>query len=193
MLSEGCFPFRSVANGVGYDFELLSAVMAVNEEQKERFIEKVREALWTLRGKRLAVLGLAFKGGTDDVRDSPALEIVKRLAEEGASIAAFDPAAMERAAAQLSGFPNIGFASGALEACTGSDALLILTEWQEFKALDLTVMRDALRLPIVIDGRNLLIAEEVEAAGLVYYSMGRQAIHDELMGRVPSRTQAASV
>ena len=193
-----CFPkdvlaFRSVANGVGYDFELLAAVMAVNEEQRERFIEKVREALWTLRGKRLAVLGLAFKGGTEDVRDSPALEIVKRLAEEGASIVAFDPAAMERAAAQLSGFPNITFAGGALEACTGSDALLILTEWQEFKVIDLTVIRDALRLPIVIDGRNLLIAEEVEAAGLVYYSMGRRSIHDELMDRVQPRAQAASV
>jgi UDPglucose 6-dehydrogenase len=191
-----CFPkdvlaFRSVAKGVGYDFDLLSAVMEVNEEQRERFIEKVREALWTLRGKRLAVLGLAFKGGTDDVRDSPALEIVKRLAEEGASIVAFDPAAMERAAAQLSGLPNVSFATGALEACAGSDALLILTEWQEFKELDLKVIRDTLRLPIVIDGRNLLTAEEVEAAGLVYYSIGRQAAHDELMGRPMARTQVA--
>lgn len=193
-----CFPkdvlaFRSVANGVGYDFDLLSAVMAVNEQQAERFIEKVREALWTLRGKRLAVLGLAFKGGTDDVRDSPALEIVKRLAAEGASIVAFDPAAMERAAAQLTGLSNISFATGALEACVGSDALLILTEWQEFKAIDLKVIRDTLRLPIVIDGRNLLVAEEVETAGLVYYSMGRHAKHDELMGRITTRSQAASV
>ena len=112
--------------------------MAVNKEQRERFVDKVREAMWTLRGKRLAVLGLAFKGGTDDIRDSPALEIVKRLAEEGASIVAFDPAAMVRAASQLSGMPNIIFAKSVYEACEASDALLILTEWQEFKTMDLS-------------------------------------------------------
>lgn len=192
-----CFPkdvlaFRSVAKGVGYEFNLLSAVMAVNEEQRERFVEKVREALWTLRGKRLAVLGLAFKGGTDDVRDSPALDIVKRLAEEGASIVAYDPAAMERAAVQLSGFSNVSLADGAYEACQGSDALLILTEWQQFKSLDLKRVREELRLPIVIDGRNSLVAEEVEAAGLVYYSMGRQAAYGEAIGRVDGRMLAAN-
>jgi UDPglucose 6-dehydrogenase len=186
-----CFPkdvlaFRSVANAAGYDFELLSAVMAVNEEQRDRFVDKVREALWTLRGKRLAVLGLAFKGGTDDVRDSPSLDIVKRLAEEGAFISAFDPAAMARAAAQLSGLSNITFAGSAYEACQGSDALLILTEWQEFRTMDLKVVRDSLRLPVVIDGRNLLIAEEVEAAGLVYYSVGRQSMIDQPTGLMPA-------
>ena len=104
-----CFPkdvlaFRSVAKSLGDDFDLLSAVMAVNEKQRKRFVEKVRDALWTPRGKRLAVLGLAFKGGTDDVRDSPAVDIVKRLAEEDASIVAYDPAAMGRAATELVGF-----------------------------------------------------------------------------------------
>jgi UDPglucose 6-dehydrogenase len=192
-----CFPkdvlaFRSVANSVGYDFDILSAVMAVNEEQKERFVNKVREAMWTLRGKRLAVLGLAFKGGTDDIRDSPSLDIVKRLAEEGAFIVAFDPAAMARAAAQLSGLPNIAFAKSAYEACEGSDALLILTDWQEFKTMDLKVIRKSLRSPIVVDGRNLLIAGEVEAAGLVYYSMGRQASSDQPPVRVMARTQVAT-
>ena len=192
-----CFPkdvlaFRSVAKGVGYDFGLLSAVMTVNEEQRERFVEKVREALWTLRGKRLAVLGLAFKGGTDDVRDSPALEIVKQLAAEGALIVAFDPAAMERAAAPLAGFSNVTFAGSAFEACKGSDALLILTEWQEFKSMDLKLVRETLRLPIVIDGRNLLVAEEVEAAGLVYYSMGRQPAFGRSAGFVAPRSLAVS-
>jgi len=192
-----CFPkdvlaFRSVAKGVGYNFELLSAVMAVNERQRERFVEKVREALWTLRGKRLAVLGLAFKGGTDDVRDSPALDIVKRLAEEGASIVAYDPAAMERAAGELSGISNVSFAKDEHEACEGSDALLILTEWQQFKTLDLARIRDALRLPIVVDGRNSLVAEEVEAAGLVYYSMGRQAVQDQVDGGVLGSQLVAS-
>jgi UDPglucose 6-dehydrogenase len=188
-----CFPkdvlaFRSVAKGVGYDFDLLTAVMAVNEQQRERFVEKVREALWTLRGKRLAVLGLAFKGGTDDVRDSPALDIVKRLADEGAFIVAYDPAAMERAAAQLSGLRNVTFADSAYEACQESDALLILTEWQQFKSLDLERVREELRLPIVIDGRNSLVAEEVEAAGLVYYSMGRQTAPDQANAGVTGRT-----
>jgi UDPglucose 6-dehydrogenase len=148
--------------------------------------------MWTLRGKRLAVLGLAFKGGTDDIRDSPALEIVKRLAEEGAFIVAFDPAAMARAASQLSGLLNVSFVKSAFEACQGSDALLILTEWQEFKTMDLQEVRKTLRLPIVIDGRNLLIAEEVEAAGLAYYSMGRQATHDHPASRVAAIAQAAS-
>jgi UDPglucose 6-dehydrogenase len=192
-----CFPkdvlaFRSVAKGVGYDFDLLSAVMAVNEEQRERFVEKVRLALWTLRGKRLAVLGLAFKGGTDDVRDSPALDIVKRLAEEGASIVAYDPAAMQRAAAELSELRNVSFAEGAYEACKGSDALLILTEWQQFKSLDLKLIREELRLPIIIDGRNSLIAEDVEAAGLVYYSMGRQAGDGQTAEGFTGRTLAIS-
>jgi UDPglucose 6-dehydrogenase len=188
-----CFPkdvlaFRSVAKGVGYDFDLLSAVMAVNENQRERFVEKVREALWTLRGKRLAVLGLAFKGGTDDVRDSPAVDIVKRLAKEGASILAYDPAAMARAAPDLAGLPSVSFAESAYEACQGSDALLILTEWQEFKSLDLKQVREQLRLPIIIDGRNSLIAEEVEAAGLVYYSIGRRVVNGDPAGILPPRT-----
>jgi UDPglucose 6-dehydrogenase len=191
-----CFPkdvlaFRSVAKGIGYDFDLLTAVMSVNEKQRERFLEKVRGALWTLRGKKLAVLGLAFKGGTDDVRDSPALEIVKRLAEEGASIVAYDPAAIERAATQLSGLA-VTFADSAYEACQGSDALLILTEWQEFKSLDLVRIRETLRLPIVIDGRNSLVAEEVEAAGLVYYSMGRQAAEAQLDGGANNNSLVAT-
>jgi len=169
----------------------LSAVMAVNEEQRERFVEKVREALWTLRGKRLAVLGLAFKGGTDDIRDSPALDIVKRLAEEGAAILAYDPAAMERAVVELSGLPSVTFAEDAYAACQGSDALLILTEWQQFKSLDLERIREELRLPIVIDGRNLFVAEEVEAAGLVYYSMGRQAAQGQTDGGVTGRALVA--
>jgi UDPglucose 6-dehydrogenase len=185
-----CFPkdvlaFRSVAKGVGYDFDLLTAVMHVNEKQRDRFVDKVREALWTLRGKRLAVLGLAFKGGTDDVRDSPALDIVKRLAEEGTTIVAYDPAAMERAASQLGILSNVSFAENEYAACQGADALLILTEWQQFKNLDLERIREELRLPIVIDGRNSLNAEDVEAAGLVYYSMGRQA------SQVPAHTQMA--
>jgi UDPglucose 6-dehydrogenase len=192
-----CFPkgvlaFRSVARAVGYDFDLLSAVMSVNEEQKERFVEKVRKALWTLRGKRLAVLGLAFKGGTDDVRDSPALGIVTRLAEEGTRVVAYDPAATERATAQLSDLSTVIFAENAYEACDGSDALLILTEWQEFRKLNLKLVREMPRLPLIIDGRNLLAAEEVEAAGLVYYSVGRKASLGQPSESTAPRAKVAS-
>ena len=171
-----CFPkdvlaFRSVAASVGYDFTLLTGVMEVNEDQKRRFLTKVREALWTLRGKKLAVLGLAFKGGTDDCRDSPAIDLVKRLHAEGAEVVAFDPAAMKRARFFLPE-ETVTFAESAYEACTGADALLLLTEWPEFKRLDWTRIRELLNLPIVLDGKNLLDPAVVRAAGLRYFGVG---------------------
>jgi UDPglucose 6-dehydrogenase len=171
-----CFPkdvlaFRSVAQEVGYDFSLLSEIMAINEGQKARFVAKVREALWTLRGKRLAVLGLAFKGGTDDVRDSPAIDIIRRLKAEGVSICAFDPAAMPKAQ-DLFDPGEITFAADAYAACEGADALLILTEWQDFVDLDLERLRDLLKHPIVIDGKNLLSPELVRKSGLNYFCIG---------------------
>ncbi len=174
-----CFPkdvlaFRSVASSVGYDFALLTEVMKVNNDQKLRFIEKVRNALWTLRGKKIAVLGLAFKGGTDDVRESPALEIVQALKAEGASIRAYDPAAMERArGVLLEG--TVSYASDPYDACVGADAVLILAEWEEFAALDLSRVRALLKLPILIDGKNLLNPAAVRRAGLHYYGVGTEA------------------
>ena len=171
-----CFPkdvlaFRSVAQKVGFEFNLLTEVMNINEEQKARFVSKIRQALWTLRGKRLAVLGLAFKGGTDDVRDSPAIEIILKLKAEGAEIVAYDPAAMERAKALLPQDAVI-FAEDAYAACAGADALVILTEWQEFAALDYTRVRQLLKLPIVLDGKNLLDPKLIAAAGLHYFGVG---------------------
>jgi UDPglucose 6-dehydrogenase len=171
-----CFPkdvlaFRSVARGVGYDFGLLSEVISVNQDQKVRFVAKVRDALWTLRGKRLAVLGLAFKDGTDDVRDSPALDIILRLRNEGAEIVAYDPAAMKTAADVLPA-GTVQFANSAYEACTDADALLILTEWPEFADLDFAEVRSLLNLPIILDGKNLLSAQKVSAAGLNYFGVG---------------------
>ncbi len=176
-----CFPkdvlaFKSVAQSVGYDFQLLTAVMAVNEEQRTRFVSKIREALWTIRGKRLAVLGLAFKGGTDDVRDSPAIAIVRELLVNGATIVAFDPVAMENAQ-DLIGLGAISYASDAYTACTGADALLILTEWPEFKKLDLARVRGLLNLPVVLDGKNLLDPSAASAAGLTYYGVGTAPMH----------------
>lgn len=191
-----CFPkdvlaFRSVARGVGYDFALLTEVMSVNEDQKLRFVAKVREALWTLRGKKLAVLGLAFKGGTDDVRDSPALDLVERFIAEGAQVCAYDPAAMSRAQALLSS-DALTYADDAYDACKGADALLILTEWPEFAAIDLTRVRGLLKLPIVLDGKNLLDPEAVLKAGMHYFGVGCCPIADTLSGAQPQSVQPRS-
>jgi UDPglucose 6-dehydrogenase len=176
-----CFPkdvqaFRSVARQVGYDFNLLTDVIQINEQQKVRFIGKVREALWTLRGKRLAVLGLAFKGGTDDVRDSPALDIIRLLVAEGASVVAYDPAAMDRASVELAGL-NVTYAEDAYSACANADALLILSEWPAFARLDLQRVRNLLALPILLDGKNLLDPIKVAAAGISYFSVGSRSQH----------------
>jgi UDPglucose 6-dehydrogenase len=171
-----CFPkdlmaFRSVAREIGYDFRLLDEVMRINEEQRQRFLRKVRNALWTLRGKRLGVLGLAFKGGTDDIRESPAVLVVQSLVQEGCVVAAYDPAAMERAREVLRS--NVEFVGSPYEAAAGADALLILTEWEEFATLDLPQINSKLRYPIVIDGRNLYNPEMMAAHGFTYYSVGR--------------------
>jgi UDPglucose 6-dehydrogenase len=150
---------------------LLTEVMMVNEDQKRRFVTKVRDALWTLRGKRLAVLGLAFKGGTDDCRESPAIHLVKQLHAEGASIVAYDPAAMTRAETLLAP-GTVTYAENAYAACMGADALLILAEWPEFAELDLRRIRRMLNLPIVVDGKNLLDPVKVREAGLQYHGVG---------------------
>jgi UDPglucose 6-dehydrogenase len=174
-----CFPkdvqaFRMVSEQCNYEFGLLKEVTKINTEQQRLFVKKVQSALWTLRGKKLGVLGLAFKGETDDVRESPAIAIVNALVKEGATARAYDPAAMRRAADLL---PKEGmtFASNAYDAAIGCDALLILTEWREFATLDLERVRRALRHPIVVDGRNLLDPEKASRAGLIYYSIGRPA------------------
>jgi UDPglucose 6-dehydrogenase len=191
-----CFPkdvlaFRSLAASVGYDFRILTEVMEVNEDQKRRFVGKVREALWTLRGKKLGVLGLAFKGGTDDCRDSPAIDIVTRLRAEGAEIVAFDPVAMERAKAILPE-GSISFAQDAYEVCAGADALLILTEWPEFAQLDWHRVRGLLTLPILLDGKNLLDPDEVRNAGLRYFGVGTSP--DPLyLSQVPTTGRAMKI
>jgi UDPglucose 6-dehydrogenase len=174
-----CFPkdvaaFRAVAKEHGCQFDLLDAVHAVNEEQRERFIKKVRMALWTLKNKRLGVLGLAFKDGTDDVRESPAIQIIQSLLREGSEVTAFDPAAMEQARGVLGN--SIAYAADAYAAADKADALLILTEWKDFATLDLVRLRNLLNYPIVLDGRNLYSCEEMARAGLNYYSVGRSPV-----------------
>ncbi len=173
-----CFPkdvaaFRSVARECGYEFSLLDGVMRINEEQRQRMLRKIRTALWTLKGKRIAALGLSFKGGTDDIRESPAISLIQSLLAEKCSVIAYDPAAMERARSVLKG--EITYAEDPYRAAQNADALLILTDWEEFAGLDLARLRKLLRYPIVVDGRNLYKREEVERHGLMYISVGRPA------------------
>ncbi len=184
-----CFPkdvaaFRSVAAQLGVDFSLLNEVEKINVEQKRRFLSKVRAALWTLPRKRIGVLGLAFKGETDDIRDSPAIELIEMLMGEGCSITAFDPAAMERSRERLPESKSMQYVDDAYAAADGADALLILTDWAEFAALDLKRLKSLLRYPILLDGRNLYDPETVSAEGLSYVSVGRPAAH-------PVRQEAA--
>jgi UDPglucose 6-dehydrogenase len=181
-----CFPkdlmaFRAVAKESGYDFRLLEEVIRINEEQRHRFLRKVRSVLWTLRGKHIGVLGLAFKGGTDDIRESPAMLLIQELLREGCHICAYDPAAMERAKEVLKS--GVQFVSDAYEAATGADALLILTEWEDFAALDLERLRGLIKYPIILDGRNLYDPSVMVEHGFSYYSVGRPAA---LTGDVPA-------
>jgi len=177
-----CFPkdvaaFRSVADQLGIDFNLLSEVEKINIQQKKRFLSKVRTALWTLRGKRLGVLGLAFKGETDDIRESPAIDLVEMLLAEGCSIAAYDPAAMKRAEQELASGPQLRYVENAYAAATDADALLILTDWADFGALDLERIYTLMRYPIVVDGRNLFEPKVMHDLGFTYISIGRPAVY----------------
>ncbi len=176
-----CFPkdvaaFRSVAAQLGVDFSLLHEVEKINVGQKKRFLSKVRSALWTLRGKRLAVLGLAFKGETDDVRESPAIDLIEMLLNEGCCIEVFDPAAMERAKGELPESQTMRYAATIEDAAKDADALLILTDWSDFAKLDLARLRELMRYPIIVDGRNLYDPQEMLEHGFTYLSVGRSAV-----------------
>lgn len=185
-----CFPkdvaaFRYVAEQMGVDFGLLGEVEKINAEQKKRFFQKVRSALWTFRGKRIGVLGLAFKGGTDDIRDSPALDIVRQLLHEGCTVAAFDPAAMQRTAELIPPAANMQYVSDVYAAAQEADALLILTDWQEFAELDLPRLHYTLRYPIIIDGRNLYTPTVMAQHGFTYLSVGRSGTYQSRDVRDP--------
>ncbi len=170
-----CFPkdlsaFIKIAEQVGYDFRLLKEVQRINAEQMNRFVKKITETLWVLKDKKIGVLGLAFKQNTDDVRQSPAIELCQRLQKEGAQLRVHDPKAMEKAKAVLSEVTYVDDMNAVVEGC---DALVVATEWDEFKALDLDRARRALSHPIMFDGRNLFDPAEMEKAGWIYRSIGR--------------------
>jgi UDPglucose 6-dehydrogenase len=170
-----CFPkdlsaFIKIAEQVGYNFALLKEVQKINAAQMDRFIKKITDTLWVLKDKKIGVLGLAFKQNTDDVRMSPAIELCQRLQKEGAILRVHDPKAMEKAKAILH---DITFVEDMNEVAEGCDALVIATEWDEFKKLDLDRARKALSHPIMFDGRNLFDPAEMERLGFIYKSIGR--------------------
>ncbi len=188
-----CFPkdvraFHAVATQCGYDFGLLGEVTRINDEQRRRFVKRVRTALWTLRGKQLGVLGLAFKDGTDDIRESPAIGIIDALLKEGARVRVYDPVAAANAKKVL---PNdrVSYAKDSYDAAAGSDALLILTEWKEFAGLDLPRLHTALKYPIVIDGRNLYEPSRMASAGIIYHSIGRATAAPQHLSEIVQSTE----
>jgi UDPglucose 6-dehydrogenase len=170
-----CFPkdlsaFVKIAEQVGYDFGLLKEVQRINASQMDRFVKKIVDTLWVLKDKKIGVLGLAFKQNTDDVRTSPAIELCHRLQKEGAILRVHDPRAMEKARALLD---NVTFVKDMNDVASGCDALVVATEWDEFKKLDLERARKELTHPILFDGRNLFDPAEMERLGFIYKSIGR--------------------
>ena len=165
-----------IAERAGYDFGLLRAVMLVNEDAVAAVAAKVEEAVWNLEGKRIALLGLAFKSGTDDVRSSPALILARRFADEGAVVIGHDPMAAAEARAAI---PELEVADDPYEALTGAHCVVICTEWPEYRELDLDRVCELAAYPIVVDGRNVLDPDRAEIAGLTYLPVGRPARRGE--------------
>lgn len=162
--------FIRLAEKTGVDFAMLKEAERLNKTRIDTFVEKMRRSLWVLKDKRIGVLGLAFKAHTDDIRFSPAIDVVKHLLAEGARISAYDPEAMDRArAAKL----DVEFAQDAYEVAKGADAVAILTEWPEFRQLDWKRIHDSLARPLLLDGRNLLDPAAMKSIGFEYHSIGR--------------------
>ncbi len=170
-----CFPkdlraFIRIAEELGYDFRLLQEVEKINEEAKKRFVRKIKSALWNLREKRIGVLGLAFKPNTDDMRFAPSIDIINELLSEGAKVRAYDPQAMEKAQPILT---RVEFCNNPIAVANDADLLAILTEWDEFRSLDLNLIKRRMRVPILADGRNLFDRKTVESLGFTYIGVGR--------------------
>ncbi|MBI3615653.1 MAG: UDP-glucose/GDP-mannose dehydrogenase family protein [Candidatus Omnitrophica bacterium] len=161
--------FIRIAEKLGYDYKLLKAVKQINEDQRRSLVDKVEKQLWNLKGKKIGVLGLAFKPDTDDMRFAPSLEVIEALKKAGAKIKVFDPQAMGAAKKLLNG---VAFAKDPYEAAKGSDCLLLLTEWDEFKKLDLKRVKRLLRQPVIVDGRNLYDPAVVRKFGFSYVGIG---------------------
>ncbi|HET7418443.1 MAG TPA: UDP-glucose/GDP-mannose dehydrogenase family protein [Solirubrobacterales bacterium] len=172
-----CFPkdvsaLKMLAGNTGYHFQLLTSVIEVNELQKRRVVGKLEKHLGSLIGKRIALLGLAFKPDTDDMREASSLVLSARLQGEGAEVVAYDPVAADRAADLLG---SVEMATSAMEAIDGADAVVLVTEWKEFAELDWSAAAERMTQPLVVDGRNFLDPEMLAAAGFEYEGIGRQS------------------
>jgi len=171
-----CFPkdldaFINISEKLGYNFNLLKVVREINREQKTLFLNKIKDALWIIKDKTIGILGLSFKPNTDDIRNASSIDIVRSLRMEGAKIKAYDPSAMKRAREVLD---KVKFYQDPYEVCKGSDCLLILTEWDEFKELDFLKIKKLLKRPLIIDGRNIYEEEAMKKLGFTYLGIGRR-------------------
>ena len=177
-----CFPkdtsaLADIAQQHGYEFELIEAVLRVNQAIKDRMVDKVAGALGgELRGKSIGILGLAFKPETDDMRDSPTITLINGLQKRGAAVRAYDPQAMKNAQSYLK---DVQFCNDAYETAAGADALVIATEWNEFRALNLVRVKSQLRHPVIVDLRNVYEPKRMKSEGFYYYSIGRADVRPE--------------
>ncbi|UCF69855.1 MAG: UDP-glucose/GDP-mannose dehydrogenase family protein [candidate division WOR-3 bacterium] len=170
-----CFPkdlkaFISMSSELGYDFRLLKEVERINEDQMLRVVKKAEESLQYLRGRTIGILGLAFKPNTDDMRDAPSITVIKALQKAGAVVKAYDPAAIERAKKMMKG---IDYCRDLYETADGVDAIILVTEWDEFKQMDLERVRRTMRKPVFIDGRNVFEPKKMKDLGFIYCGIGR--------------------
>jgi len=173
-----CFPkdvdaFVGIAEKLGYDFKLLKATQEVNNQQKKRFVRKIEKSLWIIKGKTIGILGLSFKPNTDDMRSAPSIDIIKELQNEGAKIKAYDPEAMEKAKYILT---DIEYCSNPYDAAKDADALVVVTEWKEFREMDLKKIKSMMKQPLIIDGRNICNPKDAKKEGFAYISMGRKDV-----------------
>ena len=175
-----CFPkdiaaFITISEQLGVPFNLLKEVQRINGTQKERFLKTIRETLWVLREKKIAVWGLTFKPDTDDIRSSVAIDLVADMLREGAQVTAYDPKGMEKAR-EVKAIAGVKFVSSAIEATEGAEALIIATEWTEFANVDLSVIKEKMTTPIIFDGRNMFNPETMGQLGFRYHSIGRSSV-----------------
>src|SRR5881398_21619 len=175
-----CFPkdiaaFIAISEQLGVPFTLLKEVQRINSSQRERFLKKIRDTLWVLREKKIAVWGLTFKPDTDDIRSSVAIDLVADTLREGAQVSVYDPKGMERAR-EISEIKSARFCESALDAVDGAEALVIATEWEEFANVDLAVVKEKMTTPIVFDGRNLFDPSTMAKLGFRYHSVGRTPV-----------------
>jgi UDPglucose 6-dehydrogenase len=174
-----CFPkdvkaLRHTGQSVGMDLRVLGAVEAINDAQKHVLVDKIVALFGAdLSGRRFAIWGLSFKPGTDDVREAPSLVVIRDLIGKGATISAYDPVAVDAARRSTSAWKGVDFAHSAMAAAQGADALVIVTEWKEFRSPDLDALRSDLKQPVVFDGRNLFDPAFVSSEGIEYHCVGR--------------------